>query len=205
MATGAAPAARDRLLDVLFAGRNDASARSYLRQAAHQLRDVLPDAVQVVFEDDRARLTGAAAVQSEYARVEELLARSAHAPPEARGPLIAQALAIVDRGRYLGRIESAWVEERRERLARRAADARHEAAKAAFAGGRYGEARLQAALVVERDPYRESSWRLLMRIASALGDENGVIDTYRRCERALAEIAARPAPTTHALLRALRK
>jgi DNA-binding SARP family transcriptional activator len=61
------------------------------------------------------------------------------------------------------------------------------------------------ALVVEHDPYRESSWRLLMRIASALGDENGVIDLYRRCERALDELGTRPAATTNALLQALRK
>jgi DNA-binding SARP family transcriptional activator len=199
------PVSRDRLLEALFDGRTDASSRSYLRQAAHQLRDVLPADVGILLEGDHARLTGAERIQSEYARAESLLARSAHAPADTRGALIEQALAIVDRGRYLDRIETLWVEERRERLARRAADARHEAAKAAFAAGRLQDARRQAALVVEHDPYRESSWRLLMRIASALGDENGVIDLYRRCERALGELGARPAATTHALLKTLRK
>jgi len=205
LAAGDAPVPRDVLLDALFDGRTDASARSYLRQAAHQLREVLPDDVTILIEGDRARLVGARSIQSEYARVEDLLARSAHAPADTRGRLVEQALAIVDRGRYLGKIETPWVEERRERLARRAADARHDAAKAAFAAGRFQDARRQAALVVEHDPYRESSWRLLMRIASALGDENGVIDLYRRCERALGELGTRPAATTHALLQALRK
>jgi ATP/maltotriose-dependent transcriptional regulator MalT/DNA-binding SARP family transcriptional activator len=205
LAHGGRPVPRRRLLDALFDGRTDPSARSYLRQAAHQLRDVLPEGVTIVLEDDDARLVGAESIQSEYAHVEDLLARSAHAPSEARGRLIEQALAILDRGRYLGKIEAPWVEERRERLARRAADARHEAAKAAFAAGRFQDAWRQAALVVEHDPYRESSWRLLMRIASALGDENGVIDLYRRCERALDELGTRPAATTNALLQALRK
>jgi ATP/maltotriose-dependent transcriptional regulator MalT/DNA-binding SARP family transcriptional activator len=205
LANGGEPVPRDRLLDVLFDGRTDASARAYLRQAAHQLRGILPDTVTILLKDDHARLVGAESIQSEYARVEDMLARSAHAPPDARARLIEQALAIIDRGRYLGKIETPWVEERRERLARRAADARHEAAKAAFAAGRFQDARREATLVVEHDPYRESSWRLLMRIASALGDENGVIDMYRRCERALGELGTRPAATTHALLKALRK
>jgi DNA-binding SARP family transcriptional activator len=205
LAHGGRPVPRRRLLEVLFDGRTDASARSYLRQAAHQLRDVLPDGVTILLEDDDARLVGAESIQSEYAHVDDLLARSAHAPGEARARLIEQALEILDRGRYLGKIEAPWVEERRERLARRAADARHEAAKAAFAAGRFQDARRQATLVVEHDPYRESSWRLLMRIASALGDENGVIDLYRRCERALDELGTRPAATTNALLQALRK
>jgi ATP/maltotriose-dependent transcriptional regulator MalT/DNA-binding SARP family transcriptional activator len=199
------PVPRDRLLEALFDGRTDASARAYLRQAVHQLRDVLPGEVELLLEDDHVRLLGSEWIRSEYARVESLLARSAHAPPDTRGALVEQALAIVDRGRYLDKIESSWVEERRERLARRTADARHEAAKAAFAAGRFQDARRRAALVVEHDPYRESSWRLLMRIASALGDENGVIDMYRRCERSLGELGTRPTATTHALLKALRK
>jgi DNA-binding SARP family transcriptional activator len=112
---------------------------------------------------------------------------------------------VLDRGPYLGRIQSPWIDERRERLARRAADARHEAAKAAFASGRYHDARRLAGLVVEDEPYRESSWRLLMKIAGALGDETGIVDTYRRCERALGELGASPAPTTQSLLQTLRK
>lgn len=205
LATADGGAARDQLLDVLFGGRDDASTRSYLRQAVHQLRDALPDDVELAFAADRLVLTSRRGVQSEYARVEEMLARASHLGGEARVELIEQALGVLERGRYLGRIDSPWVEERRERLARRAADARHEAAKAAFAAGRYLDARRLATAVIDADPYRESSWRLLMRIANALGDEPAVIDTYRRCERALAELGTSPAPTTHSLLRALRK
>jgi LuxR family maltose regulon positive regulatory protein len=205
LTAGRGAATRDQLLGALFDGRSDGSARAYLRQAIHQLRDVLPEGVELTVEREHVGLRAERPVQSECARAEDLLARAAHVDEPARLRLLEQALAVLERGPYLGRIRSAWVDERRNRLARRTADARHDAAKAAFALGRYPEAQQLARRVVEADPYRESSWRLLMRLAHALGDDNAVIDAYRRCERALRELDAAPAPTTRSLLTALRK
>jgi hypothetical protein len=44
-----------------------------------------------------------------------------------------------------------------------------------------------------------------MRIANALGDEDGVIQAFNGCERALAEPAATPSGGTRQLLQTLRR
>jgi hypothetical protein len=44
-----------------------------------------------------------------------------------------------------------------------------------------------------------------MRVVGALGDETEVIDSFRRCREALAELGANVAPATSALLDALRR
>ena len=55
------------------------------------------------------------------------------------------------------------------------------------------------------DPFREGTWRLLMRTSHALGDEDRVITAYRSCERAMGELGTEPSPTTRKLLEALRR
>jgi hypothetical protein len=44
-----------------------------------------------------------------------------------------------------------------------------------------------------------------MRVASVTGDEDGVIDAYRRCRSALGLLGAEPSPSTAQLLAALRR
>jgi DNA-binding SARP family transcriptional activator len=74
----------------------------------------------------------------------------------------------------------------------------------AFACGHFAQARQLATDVVAVDPYREAAWRLLMKLAHALGDNDRVIAAFRSCELALAELGARPSPTTVGLLRDFR-
>lgn len=54
------------------------------------------------------------------------------------------------------------------------------------------------------DPFKESAWRLAMRIANALGDEDRVIATFRRCRAALNELDLEPSDATQQLLDQLR-
>ena len=70
---------------------------------------------------------------------------------------------------------------------------------------RYDDAATLARQALADDPYREGAWRLVMRVASALGDDDGVVRAYRACEQALAEVGATPAPTTRRLLDQLRR
>jgi DNA-binding SARP family transcriptional activator len=81
----------------------------------------------------------------------------------------------------------------------------YEAAAAALAAARYDEANRLTEAVLRADPLREAAWRLAMRIANALGDEDGVIAGFRACERALAEIGTVPAASTRQLLESLRR
>jgi DNA-binding SARP family transcriptional activator len=199
-----ARAERDELLDALFDGRADESSRSYLRQAVRWLRQVLPEG-SVEVEKRHVRLGDAVTITSESAAFEAALVQAARLRGEERLTATLAALEPCDRGVYLPEFTSRWVEERREHLRELATAARYEAAECAYAEGRLVEARQLAAEVLRSEPLREAAWRLTMRLASALGDEDGVLRAYRRCEQALAAVGASPAPTTRQLLQQLRR
>jgi DNA-binding SARP family transcriptional activator len=199
------PAAhRDELLDALFEGRAGESTRAYLRQAVRWLRHVLPDD-SVIAESGELRLSEELELVSESRRFEAALADAAGLRGEARLDATLAALAAYDRGVYLPDVTSEWAEQRRRRLAQQAADARYEAAELAFAAGRLEQARELVDAVLRGEPYREAAHRLTMRLAAALGDEDGVLRAYRRCELALAEVGTEPAPSTRRLLTGLRR
>lgn len=196
---------RDDLLDALFDGRSDDSARAYLRQVAHRLREALPEGFGPSFEGRRLRFDRPVVLAAESARAEALLARASRLQGEDRLAAIVEALAVLDRGEYLPEIDAPWVAERREHLAELAADARLEAAQLAFASGRYQEADAFVQAVLDEDPFKESAWRLVMRIANAVGDEDRVIAAYRRCKSALDVLGAAPSGSTQLLLEQLRR
>jgi DNA-binding SARP family transcriptional activator len=197
-------AARDELLDAMFDGRNDDSTRSYLRQAIRWLRQVLPGDDALVVDNGRVRLAEVV-VRSESVSFETGLAQAARLLGEERLSATLEALELYDKGEYMPNTHSPWADERRQRLADMAADARYEAAELAYSLGRYQAADELVERLLRADPYRETAWRLTMRILSALGNEDGVIRAYQSCERALAEIGATPAPTTRRLLERLRR
>jgi LuxR family maltose regulon positive regulatory protein len=198
-------ASRDDVLDALFDGRADGSARAYLRQAFHQLREVLPAGVELTVESARVALGEGAVIRSESGRVEALMAQAARLRGEERLQATLDALELLERGEYLPGARTLWAQERRRHLDAVAADARFEAAELAFAAGRYRDAERLVAAVLRDDPYREAAWRLQMRLASAVGDEDRVIGAFRGCERALGELGTRPAGATRHLLDALRR
>jgi DNA-binding SARP family transcriptional activator len=200
----AARADRDELLDALFEGRADDSSRAYLRQAVRWLRQVLP-AGCVHVEKGHVRLGDEVAIVSESTRFEGALAQAARLRGGDRLAATLAALEIFDAGPYLPGVGSHWVDDRRRQLTELATDARYEAAELAFAEGRLGQAKRLVDEVLRAEPYREAAWRLTMRLASALGDEDGVIRAYQRCEQELAAIGASPAPTSRQLLERLRR
>jgi DNA-binding SARP family transcriptional activator len=198
-------AGRDELLSALFDGRSDDSARAYLRQAVHQLREVLPAEVRLVSEPTRTWIEDPAGVSGESARLEAALAEAARLQGEERIEATLRALTVADRGRYLEGLSSIWIEDRRDHLARLVADARQDAAELCFAAGRYADAARLVDAILREDPFREGAHRLEMRIANATGDEDRVIAAYRRCERRLGELGTTPSSTTRQLLETLRR
>ena len=200
-----ATAGREELLSSLFDGRSDDSARAYLRQAVHQLREVLPGEVRLVSESTRTWLVDPASVSSESSGLEAALAQAARLQGEERIETTLRAIAVADRGQYLEGLHSMWIEERRERLARLVADARQDVAELCFAAGRYADAARLVDAILGEDPFREAAHRLEMRIANATGDEDRVIAAYRRCERRLGELGTTPSTTTRQLLETLRR
>lgn len=69
----------------------------------------------------------------------------------------------------------------------------------------YGDAARLCDEATAIDPLREVAWRVRMRAANALGDDDGVLAAFLGCEAALARIDASPSPSTRKLLRQLRR
>jgi DNA-binding SARP family transcriptional activator len=200
-----ATAGRDELLSALFDGRSDDAARAYLRQAVHQLREVLPAEVRLVSEPARTWLADPSSVSCESSRLEAALVEAARLQGEERVEVTLRAIAVADRGQYLEGLSSMWIEDRRDRLARLITDARQDTAELCFAAGRYADAAKLVDAILGEDPFREAAHRLEMRIANATGDEDRVIAAYRRCERRLGELGTTPSTTTRQLLETLRR
>ncbi len=192
-------ASREELLEVLFDGRDDDSVRAYLRQAVHRLRTLLPEEALL---SDRAsvRLGERATISSESSLLVAGLAETARLRGEARMRAIIEALAPSRAGEYLPRLDAAWVYERRSEVEALCLEAQQEAAELAFEGGDYRLARELSGRTLEADPFRETAWRLRIRIAILLGDADAALEAYRRCEAAFAELGLSPAPETRELL-----
>ncbi|MHB8693938.1 MAG: bacterial transcriptional activator domain-containing protein, partial [Solirubrobacteraceae bacterium] len=138
-------------------------------------------------------------------RFESELAQAARLQNGERLSATLAALTMYDRGEYLPGRRSEWTDARERELSSAAADARFEAAELAFAAGDYKLAGLLAEQVLSAEPFHEAGWRLMMRIANMLGDENAVIRAFHECERSLASVGAQPAPSTRELLTHLRR
>ena len=201
---GSAGAGREEVLDVLFDGRADGSTRTYLRQAIHQLRQVLPDGA-VVSAAGRLALAPELRLTTRSGRLQARLAEAARMRDEQRLEATIEALTLVDRGAYLEGIEAEWVRERRRLLAEIIAQARHAAAELAVDAGRLVVAQGLISDALRGDPYREATWRLRMRVANELGDYDGVLTAFNDCERALAGVGATASSSTRALLGSLRR
>ncbi len=197
-------ATRNECLQSLFDGRTDEAAASYLRQATLRLRNILPDSLEVDRASGRISLTGRMRVTTESERLIHLLAQATGLRGAERLRTLLRACEIADRGTYLPGVRSDWVEERRMYLARLVSGARGEAAELAFAEGDFRQAADLAEEMLREDPFRETAWRLKMRLAQAVGDDDRMVETYRDCQRALGEIGAEPSAATAQLFKDLR-
>ncbi len=198
-------ASREDLMTVLFEGRDDDSARSYLRQVVHRLREVLPDGVGPAFDGGTLRFTAPVALVSESVVVERHLARASRLRGAEQTGAIAAALEVADLGEYLPGVDSVWAEDRRTHLRSLTGKARLQAAQTHYEHGSFLDAERLAREALLQDPYQESAWRLLMRVGGAVGDEDRVISAFRQCQSVLLDLDAAPSDSTRRLLDQLRR
>jgi len=198
---GRAP--RERILADVFGGQGR-SAQAYLRQARSQLSRAIAWPSAIVADGEELRVSDEFPVSSESVEVEDQLRSARHLDPRARLRVIVDVLDRAQ-GDLLKGVRSDWVEQRREHVRVLLTEAAHDAARLTFADEKYAAARDYAERVLRDEPYRETAWQILMQVAAALGDDDGVILAYRECERALAELHAEPSATTRKLLQQLRR
>jgi DNA-binding SARP family transcriptional activator len=195
--------AKPTLIAHLFENSSAESAAAYFRMALSGLRKILPPDVPFGMEGPDLVWSGDSLTSSSTS-LEAIATGIAQLPASQQGPTIARALAQLGAGEFLPQSKSEWVVERRALLAELHTDLLEMGALAAYRDEDYLRSDQLAAQVLERDPLRERSWRLAMRVASALGDRDRVAALHRRCVRALDEIGAAPEAATTALARQLR-
>jgi len=198
-------ARRSELLEKLFDGRDDDSTRAYLRQAAHALRQLLPEGVELLRDADTFVLDGATSIETDTMLLHAKLASASALMGQSRLDATYRVVEEYAGAIYLKGVECAWVGQRRTELAAAVADARIGMAVAAIETSQFALAATILAVVLDGDPFREQAWRLLMRVSAAQGLQDRVIETYRRCESALGTVGLEPSPSTRLLVDGLRR
>ena len=196
---------RVRAIRDLFESGSDESTVAYLRLAVRAARDALGQEAQIVLDREQVRCEPVGALGGESARFEALVAGADRLAGHERLAALRDALAIFDRGKYLDGDSTPWATDRRRELEELAERAGFEASTTAYELGEYREAERLVRAGLQRNPFHESGWRLLMRLSGATHDGDGVIDAFRGAERAMAEIGAEPSGATVALLGELRR
>jgi DNA-binding SARP family transcriptional activator len=194
---------RPDLIAALFDSKNDKSANAYLRMAVNGLRELTGDPECVHVDACQVRWN-AGPLSSTYIETLTGYRRMRRVAGRDRLQLALETLRQVADKKVLPGARSPWITEHRDRWAKLILDIRHTAAEAAFEAASYGEAHRLVKQVLADDPYRERGWRLAMKIASAVGDTDGVIAAYRGCAAALRELPTDPSPATRALFERLR-
>lgn len=187
----------------LFENSSAESAAAYFRMALNGLRKVLPPDAPLGLEGQDLVWAGDS-LTSTSMWAESRAASISHLPLEQQLQAIDEVLARLTAGEFLPQSRSEWVVARRQRLDVLQTDLMEMGAHVAFRNEDYRRADAVAEQVLARDPFRERSWRLAMRVASALGDRDRVTATYRRCAQTLADMGTAPETSTTNLARQLR-
>lgn len=191
------------LISNLFENSSAESAAAYFRMALNGLRKVLPPDVALGLEGQDLVWTQKTLTSTSMS-LEALASSIPQLPPAEQERAIDDVLTRISAGEFLPQSRSEWVVARRERLREMHTNVLEMGADVAYRGDDYRRADALTEQVLERDPFRERSWRLAMRVASALGDRDRVTSVYRRCTESLAELGAVPESATTALARQLR-
>ncbi|GAW47990.1 uncharacterized protein PD653_1110 [Nocardioides sp. PD653] len=200
MATPERSATRQELLGTLFAGRNDAAGRSYLRQALYRLREVLPEHLAPKQDGDVYAVAGPDLMTGTGQMALDLLAQATRQDGETRLQTVTRALDMASRGPFLANLNGEWIQARRSDIEERMNSGRIDAARTAYRICRYGEARdlLEEALRI--DPYREQAWQLMISLAFASGSDDAVLRLYQRYVATMRELGVPPSAEVHRIV-----
>jgi DNA-binding SARP family transcriptional activator/predicted ATPase len=204
------PQPRRQMAFTFWPESSEKQAFTNLRKLLHQLLKVLPDsdlflradAKTITWLDDAPFTLDVAAFEHALAGAAEAVQR---ADAEAAEAALVEA-AEQYRGELLPGLHDDWILLRRERLHQRGVDALEELAellegRREYAGAiRYGER------LIQLDPLREPSCRLLMRLYALNGDRAGALRVYwRAAGRLREELGVEPEAATRELRDQLRR
>jgi DNA-binding SARP family transcriptional activator len=189
-----APQPRQRLAFLLWPGSTERQAHTNLRKVLHNLRRAIQDADRLIEIGPRTLQWRAdAALWLDVEQFERALARGR----------LEEAVEIYAGELLEGRYDE-WLAEERERLAGLYAAALERLAGQHAQNRRWPDAIRCAERLVARDPLREDSYRLLMRLSQAAGDRARAVRAYHLCATTLErELGIGPSPETRAVYESL--
>src|SRR5262245_35846200 len=183
---------REKLMALLWSDRAEEQARASLRQALTELRDALGEPSPLRTEQDKVSLDPAAVTVDavELARLVKA-GKLAEAAALYRGPLL-EGHGVRDEA------YEDWLRVERTRLHDVAADTLDRLAKS-----QSGEAAIATAQrLLQLDPVREETHRLLMKLYAAAGQRAQALRQYHLCRDMLErELHAKPDAETERLYR----
>ena len=192
---------RERLAGLLWSDRKEALARHSLTQALGSIRKLGETLGMDLIETDGDRVRmRSLGVDVDVATFRDLTS----ADPSAACGLYAGPL--LDGFTVPDPAFDDWLRTERSRLHAEACDALETAATQAARDGDTDRGIELARRLVDLDPYRESSCRLLMGLHASAGDRAEAIRRYQACERLLRdELGVTPASETIALLEEIKR
>ena len=203
---------RDLLLNLLWPGLPEKSARSNLRQILYYLRQILPEAEQtttpfILANRQDIQLNPEAPLTIDTRQLESLVERvNIHTHMDIylcrKCHQHLQAAVDLYRGNFLSDFYlddsnefEEWALARREYFRRRVLDALETLTTVAIRGSDYAAAQTLAERQLEIDNLRENAYRQLMEALARNGQREQALAIYNTCRRVLAEELGM-APTT---------
>jgi TolB-like protein len=189
-------ATRERLCGLLWGDKDEEQARSSLRQSLTGLRRELGLASAVISTDDNALVVDTQQINVDVLEFQHLSLQTdevelMHAAKLYRGDLLAD---------YVNNEEAFedWLQNSRQKLIDRAMAVLERLATSTKVADRAAYANR----LVELEPLREASHRILMEAHVAMGDRGLALKQYEICRALLLkELAVEPAPETQELRR----
>ena len=193
---------RDRLVGMLWPESDQASARTNLRKALHQLRDAVGREAVVPRGDEEIALAPGA-VWSDVGEFDDAF----------RDKRFAQALELYERGPLLDAFNlpnapgfERWVGETRSRLSDMAAAASWRMTEYYQGSGEYTEAGRWARRTVAFRPDDERQLRNALTLLDQNGDRAGAIAVYKHfCEWLRKELDVAPSRETQLLIEQIKR
>jgi DNA-binding SARP family transcriptional activator len=199
-----APQPRKRLASLLWPDSSESQARTNLRHLLHELKRLIPDLDHFIELDaNELHWKPGSFGNVDLDEFEAVLKRAEAAGEALDLGALRQAVDLY-RGDLLEGLDAEWIEPHRDRFRMRFAEALERLARGLSERGNATEAVRHAERLLQHDPLREDTYRLLMRLHESQGARMRALRVYHTCVATLSrELGVTPSIPTRRAYEAL--